>query len=149
MPVFTGGGSAVGSAEINDGAIVNADVNAAAAIAQSKIAGIAGAAGDLIDVVYETDSSVDVVLDGKTKIVVIAKGNYVDIGNETQTATLRQDTVVKDTTQVNLGSTADQEGFCLMYSETPAADTYTIDVITSDPSGVANVKIMVFKIKTV
>lgn len=38
MPVFTGGGSNVGSAEINDGAIVNADINANAAIGMSKLA---------------------------------------------------------------------------------------------------------------
>lgn len=40
MPVFTGGSSQVGSANIIDGAIVNADINAAAAIEASKLSGL-------------------------------------------------------------------------------------------------------------
>lgn len=39
MPIFTGGGSQVGSAQINDDSIVNADINSAAAIARTKLAG--------------------------------------------------------------------------------------------------------------
>lgn len=40
MPVFTSGGGQVSSAQINDGAIVNADINANAAIALSKLASL-------------------------------------------------------------------------------------------------------------
>ena len=40
MPLFTSGGSQVNSASIIDGSIVNADINAAAAIAASKITGL-------------------------------------------------------------------------------------------------------------
>lgn len=42
MPYYVGGGSQVGSAEITDGAIVNADINSAAAIALTKLAGADG-----------------------------------------------------------------------------------------------------------
>lgn len=38
MPVFTSGGSAVGTGEINNGAIINEDINANAAIDQKKFA---------------------------------------------------------------------------------------------------------------
>jgi hypothetical protein len=94
-------------------------------------------------VIEEADSSVDIVLDGNTQIVVWAKGNYVSIGNETQSASLRQDTVVKDSVNVNMGSGGDRSAFSLMYTEVPAADTYTIDVVTSDGEGIENVKIMI------
>lgn len=40
MAFLQSGGSVVGSAQINDGAIVNADVNAAAAIAATKLSGL-------------------------------------------------------------------------------------------------------------
>lgn len=40
MPVFTSGGGQVGSAQINDGSIVNADINTNAAIALSKLASL-------------------------------------------------------------------------------------------------------------
>ena len=39
MPVFTGGGALVTSASIVDGAIIDADINAAATIALTKLAG--------------------------------------------------------------------------------------------------------------
>ena len=149
MPVFTGGGSAVGSAEINDGAIVNADVNAAAAIALTKLAGLVGNPGSFISIEQTTGTSVNVTVDGNTRILVLAKGNQANTGNETVDATLRQAGVTKDSATSNAGSGGDQVPFALMYSEVPAANTYTVDVITSSGGGIANVKIIVIKLRVV
>lgn len=150
MPVFTGGGSSVGTAEINDGAIVNVDVNAAANIALTKLAGLIGNPGSFISIEQVSAATTNVTVDGNTRILILAKGHLDDIGNETITVQLRQQTVVKDTVIANAGSAADQVPFALMYSEVPANGTYTVDVVEDDAAGGAsNVKIIVIKLRVV
>lgn len=150
MPVITSGGSLINTQSIVNGTIVNEDINAAAAIALTKLAGLIGNPGDFISIAQTTGTTVDVTLDGNTRILVLAKGDITTTGNETVTYSLRQDTVVKDTVISNASSGGDRVPWSLMYSEVPAADTYTIDVIDDAGMGdVANVKIMVIKLRVV
>ena len=60
MPLAFGGGGNVGSAQITDGAITNADINAAAAIDISKLSGVAasGANTDITSLSFSNNAIV-------------------------------------------------------------------------------------------
>jgi hypothetical protein len=146
MGIFTGGGSQVGSAQINDGAIVNADVNAAAGIAQSKIAGNANAAGDIVSV--ETTAGVTHALTtlAGERVLVIAKGNLSDGTGTARTISLNYNGVAQDSVVTTGGGSATRIGFCLTYTAIHGADTQNITVTTTG-GALENVDIMVLKLK--
>lgn len=147
MAFITSGGSNVASAQIIDGSIVNADVNAAAAIAQSKLAGIAGAAGDLLAVEHTAGATHSLVTTGNEIVVVFAKGAFTGDSNE-QTVTLAYNAVAKDTTNIRLAASGNKGNFIVMYTERPAAGTQNVTVAVGAGT-LSDVDIIVLKFKAV
>lgn len=84
------------------------------------------------------------------KVIVWAKGNIVWGGDNNGSATLKYNTVTKDTIlyKQDSGSGSDWElPFAMMYTETPGAATQNITVEEADGSTLSNVVIIVMKIK--
>ncbi len=146
MPIFNSGGGQVGSSQITDGAIVNADVNAAAAIALSKLEGMIGNPGDFLSIETSVGTTHSLTTVAGQKVLVFAKGNVATGGGSNRAVTLAYNGVTKDTVNVLANSSA-KESFCLMYTEIPGAGTQNVTVsIVTDT--VENVVIFVVKLKT-
>lgn len=128
MAFLQSGGGVVGSAQITDGAIVNADVNAAAAIVQSKIAGTANGNTDIIaaESSYATTHSLTTV--AGQRVVVIASVRP-DGAAGLVTVSLQYNGVTKHSTVV--GSNSDGQMVTLMYTEVPGAATANITLTTT------------------
>lgn len=137
MQIFGGGSSSVASANIQDDSILNADINSAAAIAQSKIAGSTNGNTDLIAVEVATSSPMSVTTVAGQRLVVMACG-YAN--GAPGAITLAYNGVAKCVTQSNDYGNGDQP-FALMYSEVPGAGTQNITC------GGTVQKIIVIKIK--
>lgn len=128
MGFFTGGGSQVGSAQINDGSIVNADVNAAAAIAQSKLGDNLGDDTDICNVELSYAATHSLTTDANTKVLVIASFRPDGAAGLT-TAALKYNGVTKHSASV--GSNSDGQMVTFMYAEKPGAATANITLTTS------------------
>ena len=134
MPVFTGGGSSVSSANIVDDAIINADVNSAAAIAQSKLAGTPNTSAGLIS--YESGTSVPYALTtiALQRVLVIVRGSInFNAGTTQTTLQLQYNGVTKDTCNIGTMSTGGNAvlPFVMMYTEVPGAATQNITIVSS------------------
>lgn len=143
MPYFVGGGSAVGSAEITDGAIVDADVNASAAIAQTKLAGAIDADTDIVKVEVTSGTTHALTTVAGQRVVVLASftpDGAAGIAN----VNLKYNGVTKHT--MSVGTNNDNTGMTLMYTEVPGAATQNITVDASAGT-IGSCVIMVFKIK--
>jgi hypothetical protein len=143
------GGSVVGSAQITDDSIVNADINSAAAIAQTKVAGSSNGNTDLI--AFERTAAATHSLTTVTgqRVLVIATGNVGIASATTLTSvTLKYNGVTKATIEVGEsgGSANNRDAFCLTYSEVPGAATANITIECAD-YGPTNCAISVIKIK--
>lgn len=143
------GGSVVGSAQITDGAIVDADINAAAAIAQTKLAGSANGNTDLIAVERTVGATHSLTTVAGQRVVVIATGNLsISSSTVVDTVNLKYGGVTKDSIEVGEsgGNANNRDAFCLTYTEVPGAATanITVDAGTYGPT---NVKILVLKFK--
>lgn len=143
MPYFVGGGSAVGSAEITDGAIVDEDINAAAAIALTKLSGLIGNPGSFLSVETSTSTTYSLTTVANQRVVVFAKFWLSGGAGETN-ATLAYNGVTKDTTDA-MNSTASESNM-LMYTEVPGAATANI-TLTAGAGSFNAVKIIVFKVQ--
>lgn len=143
MAFLQSGGGVVGSAQITDGAIVNADVNAAAAIVQSKIAGTANGNTDIIaaESSYATTHSLTTV--AGQRVLVFATFRPDGAAGLT-TVELKYNGVTKHSASV--GSNSDGQMVMLMYTEVPGAATANI-TLTSSAGTLLAPCIMVLKLK--
>lgn len=146
MPVFFGGAANVGSAEIVDGAIVNADINAAAAIALTKIASLIGNPGGLISIETTTGVTHSLTTVAGQKVLVFVKGDITDGTGLTRTLTTQYNAVTKDTVLSMGGGGATVNPFAMHYTEIPGAATQNITVAASAGT-LSNVVIMVIKLQ--
>lgn len=147
MAFLQSGGAQVTSQNIVDGSIVNADVAAAAAIAQSKLGVGANGANDLFSIEQTVGTTHALTTTANQRVYVFAKGNITDGTGATQTITLQYNAVTKDTVQAQGGGSATVSPFALGYHEAPGAATQNITVNTSGGS-LANVVITVIKFKS-
>lgn len=143
MPIFQSGGGQVGSSQITDDSIVNADVNSAAAIAQAKLAGAVDADTDIIKAELSYSSTHSLTTVAGQKVVVIASFRPDGAAGLT-TAALKYNGVTKHSASV--GSNSDGQMVTLMYSEIPGAATANITLTTSAGT-LLNPCIVVLKIK--
>lgn len=142
MGIFTSGGSSVTSANIVDGEIVNADINAAAAIAQSKIAGSANGNTDLVAIETSDTGTLSLTTVANQRVVVLA---FVVIdGGIEATTTLSYNAVAKDE-KLGQSASASEYTVPLMYTETPGAATANITVSSTDT--ILESRIIAFKFK--
>ena len=149
MAFLTSGGSNVGSAQINDGAIVNADVNAAAAIAQSKLAGSANGDTDLIAFELTNGATHSLTTVANQRVLVIVRaGIRVNSSTLDGTITVSYGGVGKKTIGWDVPSvgTSSLAPVTLMYTEVPGAATANITVASS-VYGLEDVQIVVIKMK--
>lgn len=144
MAFLQSGGSIVGSAQITDGAIVNADVNAAAAIAQSKIAGAAGSSSDIVRVLTSSNAALSVTTLAGEKVVAWAFGNTAGAVGAALVS-INYNSVAKCTAECETGLNQ-AKSFCVGYTETPGAATNNITVTTSAGS-LANYSIIAIILK--
>lgn len=128
MAFLQSGGTIVGSAQITDGAIVNADINAAAAIAQSKIAGHTNASTDIIRVESTAGTTHSLTTAAGERVIVFASFTP-DGAAGIVTVNLKYNSVVKHT--MSVGSNSDNTGMTLQYTEVPGAATANITVDSS------------------
>ena len=133
MPLYTGGGSTVTSANIVDGEIINADISAAAAIALSKIATLIGNPGGLIS--FESTAAVTHSLTtiANQKVIVWATASVFQPGAATATMQLQYNSVSKNQITLDPSSnvTNDTWPFALMYTEIPGAGTQNVTIVAS------------------
>lgn len=148
MPVLNSGGSLVNSDNIVDGSILNADINGAAAIALSKLAGLVGEPGELISIETTAGATHSLTTDGKQQVLVIAVGTHPAASSTAETVSLNYNAVAKHTITIDVGSSFGSERFpfTVMYLEKPAAGTQNITVTTSAGS-IQDCVIMVIKLK--
>ena len=143
---ITSGGANVGSSQINDGAIINADINVAAAIAQSKIAGTLNGNTDIISVETTAGTTHSLTTVAGQKVIVWAKGSIAET-TTTLTLTLKYNGVTKDTVVQTYNDTgASSWPFALVYTETPGAATQNITIETTSGT-INNPVIVVIKVK--
>lgn len=149
MAFLTTGGSLVTSDSIVDGSVLNADVNAAAAIAQSKIAGTPNDNTGIVAVERTVGATHALTTVANQRVVVIATGN-LGISSSTllDTVNLKYNGVTKDSIEVGEsgGNGNNRDAFCLTYTEVPGAATANITV-DADFYSPTNVKILVMKFK--
>lgn len=143
MPVFLGGGASnIGSASITDGAIVNADINANAAIAQSKLAASLNGDTDLFAIEQGTAATQSVTTVAGQRLLVLCRFMKTNTG---ATVSLKYGGVTKDSiTWINQSFT--EEGW-LMYSEVPGAATANITLETTG-GAFSEIKMIVVKLKS-
>lgn len=146
MPVLQSGGSLVTTGSIVDGTILNDDIAAAAAIAQSKIAGMLGNSNDIVSIEVTVGTTHSLTTVAGQKVLVFAKGDITDGTGTGRTIALQYNAVTKDSVGSNTGGSATRSPFALMYTETPGAATQNVTVSTSGGS-LANVVIVVVKLK--
>lgn len=149
MAFLQSGGSQVTSSNIVDGSIVNADVNAAAAIAQSKLGAAGNADTDVVKV--ESASSVPYSLTtvaGQRVLVIVSGRILLNAGPASDTINLQYNGVTKSSVTVGVSGTGatSYQTFCLMYSEVPGAATANIGLTTTTYAP-ADVDVTVIKIK--
>lgn len=135
MAFLTSGGSQVTSGNIVDGSILNADVNANAAIAQSKLAGSSNVDGQLISVEAITALPHSLTTDGNTRVLVMVCGKLPVITSPGySTINLQYNGVTKDTKTLGYsgGNNGQGMGFAMTYTEKPAAATANITITTDD-----------------
>lgn len=142
MAFLTSGGSTATSATIVDNEIVNADINSAAAIAQSKIAAQANNNTDIVSIESTSGTTHSLTTVAGQKVTVFAFFQWTGIGSGA-TLSLAYNAVTKHSMSVTGDNTWGHSG-CLSYSEVPGAATANITV--SAPSG-ANCQIIVIKTK--
>ena len=140
MAFLTAGGSQIGSSNITDGAIVNADINAGAAIAQSKLAGITGASGQLMNMEIMTATPYSLTTFANEKILVFGTCK----GGGLRTIDLKYNGVTKSSHTDQIGT--DNCWFSFQYMETPGAGTQDLTLI---PSGgvVTDIKLHIIRMK--
>lgn len=143
MAFLTQGGSQIGSSNITDGAIVNADINANANIDQSKIGDSLNDNTGLVSVQVSTTGSISVTTVANQRLVVFAAGEPAGAAGM-QTVSLRYNGVTKDSRGESTGAT--HNSFKLQYTEVPGAGTQTIDLAISGGS-IANSTIIVMKFR--
>lgn len=134
MAFLTSGGSLVTTSEIVDSTIVNADIAAAAAIAQSKIAAQANNNTDIVSVERTVGTTHSLTTVAGQKVTVIASGWHQSAGTDS-TLNLKYNGVTKASATFKLGNTQ-RCGFCLQYQEVPGAATQNITVADADANEV-------------
>lgn len=147
MAFLTSGGSLVTSSSIVDGEIINDDVSAAAAIAQSKIGIGLNGATDLFSIERTVGTTHSLTTTADQRVLVFAKGDITDGTGSTRSITLSYNAVTKDTVNSQGSGSATVNPFALSYSEVPGAATQNITVAASAGS-LANVVITVIKFKS-
>lgn len=145
MAFLTSGGSSVTSANIVDGEIVNADISASAAIAQSKIAGSVPNNTDLISFEQTVGTTHSLTTVAGQRVLVIATGQE-NHGTGNQTTNLQYNAVTKATVDMGAGTSTTYNNFCLQYTEVPGAATQNITVTSGGT--LANVTITVIKLRS-
>ncbi len=145
MAFLTTGGSQVGSSQIVDGAIVNADVNNAAAIAQSKIG--AGLNGNTDIISFENEEAVlhSLTTLANQRVIVIVTGVSTHVA--ARTITVSYGGVAKQTITTGLAGGSVPNPYTMIYSEVPGAATADITVAASAGS-LSDTNICVLKIKS-
>lgn len=138
------GGSVVGSAQITDGAIVNADINNAAAIDLTKLAGLIGNPGNFVSIDVASGATYSLTTVANQKVFVLAVITGDGSGGFT-TARLKYNAVDKDTRDVGYYS-PEAWTAVLMYSEIPGAGTQNVTV-TMDAGTVTNCRMVIVKLK--
>ena len=139
---FSSGGSIVNSGSIVDGEIINADINAAAAIAQSKIAASLGGDTDLFSVEQGTSATQSLTTVAGQRVFVICRFIKSLHG---ATVSLKYNGVTKDSiTWINQSYA--EEGM-LMYSEVPGAGTANITLETTAGT-FSEIKMIVLKLRS-
>ncbi len=144
MAFLTSGGSAVTSSNIVDGEIVNDDINPAAAIAQSKIAGASGSNSDLFVIEQTNGTTHSLTTLANQRVLVIVSGDATTAG-ATHTIDVQYNGVSKSQVTIDVGS-GSTSGWCTTYTEVPGAATHDITISTGASLG--NVKILVIKFKS-
>lgn len=146
MAFLTAGGSQIGSSNITDGAILNADINASAAIAQSKIAGSGNNNSDIIAVVSGSDAALSVTTVADQRMIVFINGYYTSNGVN-GTISGQRGGVSKQTISAG-GDSTEPYPFSLMWLETPGAVTEDISVSPSAQNTITSYNIVVVKLKS-
>lgn len=129
MAFLTTGGSQVNSANIVDDAILNADINASAAIALSKLSGLIGNPGSFISIesTIGTTHSLTTVANQKVFVIAITNTNF---GSVQQTVTLAYNGVTKHD-HIDQGASGADHTVVLAYEEIPGAATADITLTAS------------------
>lgn len=149
MGIFTSGGSQVTSDNIIDGSIVNADVAAGAAIAQTKLAGSSNGNTDIIAFERTAAATHSLTTVAGQRVLVIATGNLgISSSTTLDTVRLKYNGVDQATVEVGEsgGAVNNRDSFCLTYIAQPGAATANI-TITADTYTPTNCAITVIKIK--
>lgn len=145
MPIFIGGGGTTTSSTIVDNEIVNADINSAAAIAQSKLGVSTDQNTDIVAVQESTDALLSLVTVADQRVVVHVVGECVSSG-AAGVVTLAYNGVTKQEHDVKYSNT--QGGaFSLMYTEIPGAATANITVAGGGGCTINSYKIVAYKFK--
>lgn len=146
MPIFQSGGGQVGSSQITDGSIVNADINSAAAIAQSKLAGGADTVADVAFIETTAGTTHSLTTVAGQRVLVFAFGNLNDGGGAARTIALNYNGVAQHSVTITSGAAATNTSFALCYKATHGAATQNVTVTTTGGT-LQNVVIMVIKLK--
>lgn len=145
---FSSGGNLVASANIVDGTIVDADVNAAAAIAATKIAGLIGNPGNIISIDIVAAATYSLTTVAGQRVIVWAKGVQVGTGGGANANVfLKYNGVTKDTAFLGVVNAVTLSAFTLCYSEIPGAATQNV-TLTTDYTSISTPVIAVIKLQT-
>ncbi len=143
MQISGGGAANVGSSNITDGAIINADINAAAGIALSKLSGLIGNPGSFISIetTYAATHSLTTV--ANQQVLVFATCDVSGTANTIDATLLSYNGVEKHRINSDRSGVGYYDGIFLMYTEIPGAGTANITLTSGATMG--NPKIIVIK----
>lgn len=148
MPIATSGGASnISSSQIVDGTIINADIAAAAAIAQSKIAAGLNANTDLFTIERTEGTTHSLTTLANQRVVVFVTGTNTDGTGTLRTNNVKYGGVTKATCISDGAGSATNPPIAMNYTEVPGAATADITVDT-DGGTLSNVVILVLKFKS-
>jgi hypothetical protein len=147
MAFITSGGASVTTSEIVDGTIVNADINAAAAIALTKLSGLIGNPGTFLSVEQTTGATHSLTTVANQRVIVIGKCDGAALGGGVAGMTLSYNGVEKDRAGFQADSDNGPDALIAFYSEVPGAGTQNITIGTFGSVTLSNQKILVIKLQ--
>lgn len=145
MAFLQSGGSLVTSSNIVDGSIVNADVAAAAGIAQSKLGIGANGNTDLFAVETSSGTTHSLTTVANQRVLVFVMGVTTHVA--ARTITVLYNGVAKNQITTGLAGGNVPNPFALFYTEVPGAATANITV-TDSAGTLSDVDIFVLKLKS-
>lgn len=147
MAFLTSGGSQVTSGNIVDGSILDADVNAAAAIALTKLSGLIGNPGTFLSIEYTSGATHSLTTVANQRVLVIGKCDGAALSGGVAGMTLLYNGVEKDRAGFQADSDNGPDALIALYTEVPGAGTQNITISTFGSVTLSNQKIFVIKLQ--